>query len=41
MNAIRERAYGNSNYNFSSVTLDDVLDEEVKSYIGNVQEEQI
>ena len=30
MNAIRERAYGNSNHNFSSVTLDDVLDERSK-----------
>ena len=30
LNAIRERAYGNSNHNFSTVTLDDVLEERSK-----------
>jgi hypothetical protein len=27
VNALRERAYGNSTYNFASITLDDILDE--------------
>ena len=41
INILRERAYGNSNNNISSISLDDILDEESENSLGKVQGVQI
>ena len=40
INMVRERAYGNSSYNLSSISLEDILNERSKNYTGSVREEQ-